>query len=194
MFEIVEAIHKVLKTESTPVFVMVIAGLFAAGGGAAAWIVDQGYKNSAEYREEHKKVPGPLAEWQQVLVVTALSQYPGHKVLILAGVGDETVAYANQFRDLFERAKWVVDGPKSAPINQVVFDLQLSIDQYIFTHPEVQPILSAFDSARIRHRPGTHDPNIPSDWIVLWVGARSPEGEPQHLPLQVPPRTFEGKN
>jgi hypothetical protein len=190
MFEIVEAIHKVLKTESTAVFVLVISGLFAAGGGAVAWIVDQGYKNSAEYRDDHKQLAGPLKEWQQVLILTAISQYPGHKVLILSGVGDETAAYANQFRDLFQKAKWIVDGPKPAPIDQVVFDVQFSIDPYIFTHPEVQPILSAFDSARIRHRPGTHDPNIPTDWVVLWVGARPPEGEPQHIPLQVPPGTL----
>jgi hypothetical protein len=133
---------------------------------------------------------GPLAEWQQVLVLTTISQFPGHKVLILAGIGDETAAYAAQFRDLFLKASWIVDGPRPAPINQVVFDVQVSMDQYIFTHPEVQNILSALDSARIRHRPGTHDPNIPSDWLVLWIGARAPANEPDHLPLQVPPETF----
>jgi hypothetical protein len=95
MFEFVEAVHKALKTESTIAFVLVIAGVFAVGGGALAWVVDQGYKNSAEYKKEHKGAPGPLAEWQQTLILTTLSQFPGHKILILAGVGEETAAYAS---------------------------------------------------------------------------------------------------
>lgn len=125
--------------------------------------------------------------------MTTLSQYPGHQILILAGVGEETGAYANQFRDIFRRAGWIVDGPKPAPINQVVFDIQLSRDEYVGTHPEVSTIVSSFVSARIRHRPGTHDPGVPSDWLVLWVGAKAPEGEPDHIPLQVPQGTFPTK-
>jgi hypothetical protein len=190
MFEIVEAIHRALKTESTFAFVLVIAGVFAVGGGILGWLVDAGYKNSADYKKEHTPVPGRLQEWQQTILLTTFSQYPGHKVLILAGVGDETAAYANQFKDLFQKSGWIVDGPKRAPINQVVFDVQLSRDQYIETHPEVPIIVSTFVSARIRHRPGTHDPGIPSDWLVLWVGAKAPDGEPDHIPLQVPPGTF----
>jgi hypothetical protein len=140
--------------------------------------------------------PGPLAEWQQTLLVADLSAYAGHKVLILAGIGKETAAYANQFRDLFLKAKWIVRGPKSAPTDEVCLDVSISMDQSIGSHPEIASILTGFTSAGVRHRSGgMRGPNIPSDWIVLWVGAKSPEGEPQFKPLQVPPGMFDkGKN
>lgn len=134
---------------------------------------------------------GPLEEWQRVLIVQTLSQYPGHKVLILSGDGGETTAYAAQFNQLFQKAKWFVKGPRPAPIKQPVLDLQISIDEQIYTHPEIQVILSALKSARVKFRPSVHDPNVPSDWIVLWVGAKTPDDEPQHVPLTVPPGTFE---
>lgn len=143
------------------------------------------------YRKSFLEIrKGPLEEWQQVAILTTISQYPGHKVLILASIGEETAAYANQFRDLFSKAGWVVAGPNPAPINQVSFNVQVSIDSYVERHQGADEIRSTFDSARIRHRPVTHDPNIPRDWIVLWVGAKPLEDEPNHLPLQVPPDTF----
>lgn len=134
---------------------------------------------------------GPLKEWQQVLILQTLSQYPGHKVLIFAGLGSETAAYASQFSHLFRKANWVVEGPRPAPVNQPVLDLQISIDERIYTHPEIQAIMSALRSARVKSRPGAvHNHNVASDWIVLWVGARTPEDEPLHVPLDVPPGTF----
>lgn len=57
MFEIVEAIHKAIRTESTMAFVLLISLCFACGGGVLAWIVDKGYKNSAEYLEAHSTEP-----------------------------------------------------------------------------------------------------------------------------------------
>ncbi len=62
MFEIVEAIHKAIGTESTLVFVLVISVLFGAGGGGMAWLVDRGYKNSPEYAALHK-APTISVEW-----------------------------------------------------------------------------------------------------------------------------------
>jgi hypothetical protein len=53
VFEIVEAIHKALRTESTFVFVLVIVSVFAVMGGIVGWLVDAGYKNSPEYRAAH---------------------------------------------------------------------------------------------------------------------------------------------
>jgi hypothetical protein len=134
---------------------------------------------------------GPLAEWQQTLVLTTLSAFKGSKVLILAGVGDKTAAYANQFRDLFKKAGWIVRGPEPAPRDQVVLDVSIGLDLRIGSHPEVPTILSGFTSAGIKHRPGgMRSPNIPDDWLVLWVGSESPEGEPLFKPLQVPKGTF----
>ena len=54
MFEIVEAIHKALRTDSSLVFVLVVSSVFALGGGVMAWLVDQGYKNSSEYKNSRK--------------------------------------------------------------------------------------------------------------------------------------------
>ena len=62
MFEIVEAIHKALRIESTWAFVLVIAfGSFMVGG-FFAWVVDEGYKNSSEYKESHQLLAasGPI--------------------------------------------------------------------------------------------------------------------------------------
>jgi hypothetical protein len=135
---------------------------------------------------------GPLAEWQQTLVLTTLSEFKGSKVLILVGVGEETLAYANQFRDLFKQAGWTVRGPELAPRDQVVLDVSIGLDLRIGSHPEVPTILSGFTSAGIKHRPGgMRSPNIPDDWLVLWVGSESPEGEPLFKPLEVPKGTFD---
>jgi len=53
MYDIVEGIHKALRIESTWAFVLVIAIGAALVGGFFAWIIDTGYKNSAEYKAEH---------------------------------------------------------------------------------------------------------------------------------------------
>ncbi len=45
--------EKALRIESTWAFVFVIAGVFAVVGGIFGWIVDAGYKNSAEYKADH---------------------------------------------------------------------------------------------------------------------------------------------
>jgi hypothetical protein len=160
------------------------------------WIKQDARKTTTHLTEESPQETldtsgGPLEEWQRVLILQTVAQYPGHKVLIFAGIGKETAAYAAQFRNLFEKAKWVVAGPTPAPVNQPVLDLQISIDEQIYTHPEIQAILSALKSARVKSRPGAvHNHNVAADWIVLWVGARTPENEPLHVPLDVPSGTF----
>lgn len=52
MFEVVRAIHEAIRTESTLIFVLTIAGFFAVLGGGAAWIVDKGYKNTLKERQQ----------------------------------------------------------------------------------------------------------------------------------------------
>ncbi len=53
MYDIVEGLHKALRIESTWAFVLVVALFFSIVGGLFAWIIDTGYKNSAEYKAEH---------------------------------------------------------------------------------------------------------------------------------------------
>jgi hypothetical protein len=163
--------------------VLIYVGLY----GIHVWL-----RPETEAVQLSPSAPGPLAEWQRTLVLTTLSQFPGHKVLILAGVGEETTAYANQWHDLFKTAKWVVAGPRPAPIDQVVLDVSIGLDLRINSHPEVTTILSGFTSAGIKHRPGgMRSPNIPDDWLVLWVGSKSPADEPLFKPLEVPKGTFD---
>lgn len=131
---------------------------------------------------------GPLGDWQKTQILQTLSQYPGQKVLILFGVGNEAAVYANQFRNLFLKAKWRVDGPRAAPINQMVLDVQVSADNRTPTRPEVLAVLSALKSAGVKCRSGVIlDSNVPWDLMVLWAGAKTPPGSPEHVPLSLPP-------
>jgi hypothetical protein len=169
----------------------IIAILFVGFGLVSYW--EWGLVSRQQVAFAEKVPSGPLTEAQEAMILSTLSQYPRHKVLILFGVGSETAAYANQFSYLFQKAKWIVEGPRPARTDRVVLDLQISMDPSIYTHPEVGGIISSFVSAGIPHRSdGVHDPNVPSDWIVLWVGA--PEGGPTFIPLQVLPGTFNGLN
>ncbi len=52
MYDIVEGLHKALRIEATWAFVLVVAFGSAIVGGIFAWIIDTGYKNSAEYKAE----------------------------------------------------------------------------------------------------------------------------------------------
>src|ERR1700731_1709119 len=53
MYDIVEGIHKALRIESTWAFVLVVAIGAGLVGGFFAWVIDVGYRNSAEYKAEH---------------------------------------------------------------------------------------------------------------------------------------------
>lgn len=188
MFEIVEAIHKVLRTESTLVFVLVIAGLFAIGGGTVAWLVDAGYKNSPEYQADHAR-GRTLEEWQRVGLVAILSRYPNQRVVILASVGEETLSYADQLRRVLKGSKWRVDGPKPAPVDQPAVDLQVSVSMKYFGNeaampPGFQALKSGVDFVGLKARHNfIMDPDVSPDLVVLWVGAKSPDGmSPDNYP------------
>jgi hypothetical protein len=51
MFETARSIHAALGTDSTLVFVLVVALGFAVVGGGVAWLVDKGYKNEKAERQ-----------------------------------------------------------------------------------------------------------------------------------------------
>src|ERR1700730_5103952 len=74
MWDTIGAIHKALKIESTWAFVAVIALIGASLGGAAAWVIDVGYKNSAEYKAEHSpKQKAVTKDSSEATTVTAFS-------------------------------------------------------------------------------------------------------------------------
>ncbi len=127
-------------------------------------------------------------DWQRVIILQTLSQFPRQKVLILSGVGDKALARANEFRDMFVKSKWIVEGPRTAPLNQMVLDVQISADNRSPTRPEVTAIFSALKSAGVKCRDSVIlDPKVPQDLMVLWVGAETPPGFPEHVPLSLPP-------
>jgi len=53
MWEAIRAIHEALGIEATWAFVLIIAATFAVLTGAAAWVVDKGYKHSEVYKAAH---------------------------------------------------------------------------------------------------------------------------------------------
>jgi hypothetical protein len=75
VFDIVEALHKALRIESTLAFVLIIglgAGLI---GAFLAWVIDTGYKNSEEYKIVHANKDSQKAV-VKTDVVTAPSTSP----------------------------------------------------------------------------------------------------------------------
>lgn len=71
MWETVERIHKALGIQSTWKFVLLFALLGAVVSGLAAWVVDAGYKNSAEYKTA--RLPKPEAATRPAQNVAASS-------------------------------------------------------------------------------------------------------------------------
>jgi hypothetical protein len=81
VFEIVEAIHKAIRTDSTWAFVSLIAVITAVAG--LAWLVDRGCRNFPEYMESHpnrilglvvliRKATRPVPTWAFVSMVAVI--------------------------------------------------------------------------------------------------------------------------
>jgi hypothetical protein len=121
-----------------------------------------------------------LSEWQRGKIGSEVSQYPGKNILIMASSGKNTWSYAQDFRDVFVSSGWNVEGPTPVPpIDELIIDVQLSTNGKLGTPPksEALAVLNSFKEAGIKQRErNTLDPDIRPDLLVLWVGARSPEG------------------
>jgi hypothetical protein len=128
MFETAKAIHEAIHSESTMAFVLAVATTFALLGGLVAFVVDLGYKNSlAESRIERR-----LTEWQKTKLRSNLSRYSGSKMVIIASEGEDTWAYAKDFRAIFLKTGWRVNGPIQAPPSIAAVDVQLSVNYKYF--------------------------------------------------------------
>jgi hypothetical protein len=121
-----------------------------------------------------------LSEWQLGQIVSEISRYPAKQILIMASRGGQTWAYAQDFRSAFSSAHWNVRGPNHVPpIYEHIIDVQISTNGRLGDprKPEVSAVLNAFNNASIKHREHVIlDPGVKPDLIVLWVGAKSPEG------------------
>jgi hypothetical protein len=168
-------------------------------------------KQSREYAESHrvskaqhqspKKQLRPeggreLAEWQKVQMIAKLSQYSGTKIRILATQGDEVTFYANDFAEVFERSHWNVSGPRKAPSDQPVVDIELSISLEFWnkTRPESYSALrSELTTLKQKcYMPDCNfalDPDVAKDQLVMWIGPATPNatyGSGLNTPLKVP--------
>jgi hypothetical protein len=120
-----------------------------------------------------------LSEWQRSQIQAELSKYPGYKLLIMASSGGNTWSYAQEFKKVFTSAGWRVTGPNLVePFYESMIDVQLSANESpSVMKPEVAAIRDGFAKAAIKHRKNVMlDPEVSPDEVVLWVGAKSPEG------------------
>jgi hypothetical protein len=121
-----------------------------------------------------------LSEWQRGKIGSEISQYAGKDILIMATSGKSTWSYAQDFRNVFVSSGWKVEGPKPvASIDDLMIDVQLSTNGTLGVppKPEAMAVLNSFKEAGIKHREHFMlDPDITPDLLVLWVGAKSPEG------------------
>ena len=122
-----------------------------------------------------------LSEFQFAGLVALLSPHRGQRVVILASPGEETLAYANDFRRL-KSARWRVRGPVPAPTNQIAGNLQLSINNTVPADGNLPaPFIALrggldFIGARSRQM-FILDGDIEPGLIVLWVGPKTPANE-----------------
>jgi hypothetical protein len=135
---------------------------------------------NAQSEPESQSDTRHLSEWQRGKIGSGVSQYLGKKILIMASSGKNTWSYAQDFRDVFASSGWKVEGPKHVPpIDELIIDVQLSANGMLGTPPKAEAlaVLNSFKEAGIKHRERFMlDPDISSDLLVLWVGAKSPEG------------------
>ena len=121
-----------------------------------------------------------LSEWQRGQINSEISQFSDKKILIMASSGGSSWAYAQDLGSAFSSARWKVEGPKHLPpIYESIIDLQISIHGKLGSpqKPEISAVLAGFKKAGLKHNEHlTLDPGVSPDLIVLWVGAKSPEG------------------
>lgn len=164
-----------------------IFGLFTVFAIVLSIIVSN-RKDKLEKAEEARRaaiqMPRAINGQQSSELIAALSPYRGQKVVILAALGDEPLAFARNFLGVFETAGWEVYGPNPAPLDQNAVGLQISISTQYWGHPPPPAVKALFDTLR-RMNLGCRDtyvvdPSVRPDTILFWVGTKTN--------LQVPPQ------
>lgn len=91
-----------------------------------------------------------------------------------------------------------MNGPDPVPVgDERLIDLQLSVnydENWNKSNPKRQDLMDALKKAGVKYRSRpVDDPNVPSNWFVLWVGPRSPNviSPDQCLPAEIIPREGE---
>jgi hypothetical protein len=135
-----------------------------------------------------------ITEYQRQIIEPILQKYSRSHMLVYFAGGRKSKAYAEEFCKMFGAKKWTVTPPTLVPIgDERIIDIQMSVnyqENWSKYNPKPHDVLNAFERAGIKQRSKlTLDPNVPSDWIVLWVGPRSPNGvrPDQCLPAEMKP-------
>jgi hypothetical protein len=121
-----------------------------------------------------------ITEYEHQIIEPVLKKYARSQLLIYFAGGQKSKAYAEEFRAMFQSRNWKVKGPTLVPIgDERIIDVQMSVnyaENWNKYNPKPREILNAFEKAGIKQRSNLAiDVNVPHDWIVLWVGPRSPK-------------------
>jgi hypothetical protein len=130
-----------------------------------------------------------IQDWQKAELVPLLERYPNYTLHILASaVSDESLDYANQFKELFAAHKWKVIGPETVA-DQIALNMQLSISDQYWGKPRPEAFTALDSALQFIHiktsRNFVVDPLARPDELVMWIGPQTPPDYPQHSPLQL---------
>jgi hypothetical protein len=103
-----------------------------------------------------------------------LKRYAGSRLRIFYAGGDNSLAYAEQWRQLFAES-WETTAPSLVPVgDERIIDVQITIGNKQ-QEPEAKTLLDVFQSAGITHRKFFSIDPAADDDVVLWVGPKSPK-------------------
>jgi hypothetical protein len=132
-----------------------------------------------------------IKDWQQAELAPVLEQFPNNtlRLVVTSSAPDETVDYANQFKDFFHAHKWNVIGPETAATDQIVQNIQLSLSEHYWAQQRPAAFSATESQMRfigLRLRLSwVIDPLVSPKELVMWVGPETPLGFPEHPPLQL---------
>jgi len=132
-----------------------------------------------------------IKDWQKAELAPVLEQFPNNtlRIIVTSSAPDETVDYANQFKDFFHAHQWNVIGPETAATDQIVQNIQLSLSEQYWGKPPPKAFAAVESQMRfigLRLRSSfVIDPLVSPNELVMWVGPETPPGFPEHIPLSI---------
>ncbi len=115
-----------------------------------------------------------LTDYQKQLLRPTIKQYAGSRLRVFYSGGPNTLAYAEELRQLFAES-WKTDKVSFVPVgDERIIDVQITVGNK-GQEVEARALLDAFQSAGVKHRKlFSVDSDAGSD-VVLWVGPKSPK-------------------
>jgi len=115
-----------------------------------------------------------LTDYQKEQLRPAIKQYAGSRLRVFYSGGPNTLAYAEELRQLFAEI-WTTNKVSVVPVgDERIIDVQITVGNKGL-EVEARTLLDAFQSAGIKHSKFfSVDPDAVND-VVLWVGPKSPK-------------------